>query len=125
MPTAIRIRRIYDLSVKEDGYRVLVDRLWPRGIKKEAGAFDEWAKDLAPSADLRKWFDHDPQHWPEFQKRYREELKANEAVKEFVKAHAGKKTITLLYAAKSEEYNHAIILQEYLRSGFKTADSHK
>jgi uncharacterized protein YeaO (DUF488 family) len=120
MATTIRIKRIYDLSSKEDGYRVLVDRLWPRGIKKEAGAFDEWAKDLAPSPDLRKWFDHDPQHWPEFQKRYRAELKANEAVKTFVKTHAGKKMITLLYAAKSEEYNHAIVLQEYLESGFKT-----
>ena len=121
MATAIRIKRIYDLSVKEDGYRVLVDRLWPRGIKKEAGAFDEWAKDLAPSPDLRKWFDHDPKHWTEFQKRYKAELKANEAVKTFIKAHADKKTITLLYAAKSEEYNHAIVLQDYLKAGFKTA----
>src|SRR5258705_13075116 len=121
MSATIRVGRIYDLSSKEDGYRVLVDRLWPRGIKKEAGAFDEWAKDLAPSPDLRKWFDHDPQHWSEFQKRYKEELKANEAVKAFVKAHAGKKTITLLYAAKSEEYNHAIVLQDYLKSRFKTA----
>jgi uncharacterized protein YeaO (DUF488 family) len=116
MATVIRIRRIYDLSVKEDGYRVLVDRLWPRGIKKEAGAFDEWAKDLAPSPDLRKWFDHDPKRWTEFQKRYKAELKANEAVKTFVKTHADKKTITLLYAAKSEEYNHAIVLQRYLKS---------
>lgn len=119
MSIRINIKRIYEPPSGEDGYRVLVDRLWPRGIKKELAAIDEWAKDLAPSPELRKWFDHDPQHWPTFQKHYKEELKTNEAVKTFVRTHAGKKVITLLYAAKSEEYNHALVLQDYLKARFK------
>lgn len=119
MSTTIVIKRVYEAPSGEDGYRVLVDRLWPRGLTKEAAAVDEWAKDLAPSAGLRKWYCHDPEQWPEFQKRYKEELKGNDAVAEFVKAHHAKRRITLLYASKSEEYNQAIVLQGYLAPKFK------
>ena len=76
MSTSIQIKRIYDPPAKSDGYRVLVDRLWPRGMKKEAADIDEWAKDLAPSTDLRKWFGHEPRLWSDFEKRYMAELKA-------------------------------------------------
>ena len=120
MAITIAIRRIYEAPSKEDGYRVLVDRLWPRGLTKEAAAIDEWAKDLSPSADLRKWYSHDPEQWPEFQRRYKQELKENAAVvAAFVKAQHSKKRITLLYASKSEEYNQAIVLQHYLAPLFK------
>ena len=118
MSTTINIKRIYEPPSKEDGYRVLVDRLWPRGMKKETAALDEWAKELSPSPDLRKWFCHDPKLWPTFQKHYKEELKTSEAVKTFIKTHAAKKVITLLYAARTEEYNHAIILRQHLESQF-------
>ena len=119
MSTSIQIKRIYDPPAKSDGYRVLVDRLWPRGMKKEAADIDEWAKDLAPSTDLRKWFGHEPRLWSDFERRYTDELKNNDAVKSFAKAHADEATITLLYAAKDEEHNHAIVLKKYLASKFK------
>ena len=119
MSISINIKRIYEPPSKSDGYRVLVDRLWPRGIKKEDADIDEWAKELAPSPDLRKWFGHDPQLWPDFKKRYMEELRANDAAKTFAKAHAEERTITLLYSAKSEEYNNAGVLQKYLTSRMK------
>lgn len=119
MSTSIQIKRIYDPPAKSDGYRVLVDRLWPRGMKKEAADIDEWAKDLAPSSDLRKWFGHEPRLWSDFEQRYNNELKVNEAVKTFAKAHAGEKSITLLYAAKDEEHNHAIVLKKYLATRLK------
>ena len=113
------IKRVYEPPSKEDGFRVLVDRLWPRGLKKETAAIDEWAKDLAPSNELRKWFDHDPERWAGFQQRYKEELKANPAVALFVKTHGSKHRITLLYGAKDEVYNQAVVLQEYLAPRFK------
>lgn len=110
----IRIKRAYDKPLKKDGYRVLVDRLWPRGVRKEEAAFDEWAADLAPSAALRNWWGHDPETWITFKKRYLTELKGNRAPVDFMCSHANKKVITLVYGAKNTECNHALVLQQYL-----------
>ena len=113
MPT-IQLKRAYDEPSRSDGYRVLVDRLWPRGIKKENLRLDAWAKTLAPSTQLRTWFAHDPAKWTEFGKRYRAELKAAGAaqtVRELLASAKGAKTITLLYGAKDREHNEAIVLR--------------
>jgi len=114
MKPIIKIKRVYDTPAKEDGYRVLVDRLWPRGMTKEDAAVKDWVKVLAPSRELREWFDHDPALWPEFQKKYKAELKQNEAVEPFREQHRETKVLTLVYAAKDEEHNHAVVLQAYL-----------
>ena len=112
---AVRIKRIYDEPDREDGERILVDRLWPRGVAKDDAAFSVWMKDVAPTADLRKWFDHKPERWTEFQRRYRAELKDNPAVEDLLKrAAAG--TVTLLYGARNREYNHAAVLADFLKS---------
>jgi uncharacterized protein YeaO (DUF488 family) len=116
MKTKLSIKRVYEETSKTDGYRVLVDRLWPRGLKKEDAAIDEWAKDLAPTQELRKWFGHDPEKWKAFQKKYKAELKKNEAVKAFITEHKSKKHITLLYGAKDEEHNQAIVLKDFLEA---------
>ena len=111
----IKIKRVYEPTDKNDGYRVLVDRLWPRGIKKEDAHIDLWLKEIAPSTVLRKWFNHEPEKWDAFRKKYYAELKGNIAVKEMkqvIKEHA---ITTLLYGSKNEDYNHAIALAEYLR----------
>lgn len=118
MKPVIKVKRIYETPAKGDGCRVLVDRLWPRGMKKEDAHIDEWAKDLSPSTELRKWYDHTPDLWSEFSRKYKAELNKNEAVPGFVEGHEDKKTITLLYGAKSEEYNHALVLQKYLEGLF-------
>lgn len=114
MTPTIKIKRAYDKPLKNDGFRVLVDRLWPRGIEKEAAMLHEWAKDLAPSVRLRKWFGHDPDLWIEFQKKYTAELKRNESVDAFIEEHQDKKVITLVYGARDTEHNHALVLQQYL-----------
>ena len=112
----IRIARIYEPRGKQDGWRVLVDRLWPRGLKKEAAQIDEWMKEIAPSDALRKWFAHKPERWPEFQRRYRAELaKKKELIgrlREFEREHG---TVTLLFGAKDEEHNQAVALRNVLR----------
>ena len=92
MHPTIHIKRIYAHPAKSDGIRILVDRLWPRGIKKEAAHLDEWAKDIAPSTELREWYGHDPDRWPEFQKKYKTELKHNEAVNTFIEKYQQEKT---------------------------------
>lgn len=113
MPT--HIKRIYEPISPEDGYRVLVDRLWPRGMKKGTALVDEWLKDVAPSSALRKWFNHEPEKWEAFVQRYSAELQATTAFKE-LKALIGKhKTVTLLYSAKDRQYNQAAALQELLQ----------
>jgi len=116
MKTQLNIKRVYEEASSKDGFRVLVDRLWPRGLKKEDAAIDEWAKDLAPTSELRKWFGHDPERWTDFQKKYKTELKKNEAVASFIADHKGKKHITLLYGAKDAEHNQAIVLKEFLEA---------
>ena len=118
MKPTIAIKRAYEEPLKKDGYRILIDKLWPRGIKKEDAALDEWAKDLAPSSALRKWFGHDPKHWSAFQKKYKAELDKNETIDEFVEQHSDKKKITLIYGAKDTEHNHALVLQEYLKKQY-------
>jgi uncharacterized protein YeaO (DUF488 family) len=112
----IIIRRIYDPGDKS-GYRVLVDRLWPRGISKVAAELDDWWKELAPSADLRKWFDHDEKKWTEFRREYRRELTGQKAaVLERLNKVPKKRTLVLLYGAKSEDINQAVVLKEYLEA---------
>lgn len=118
---AIRIKRAYDTPAKGDGTRVLVDRIWPRGVSKDSAAIDVWMKEVAPSTALRKWFGHDPARWDEFRTRYREELDQNEdAVAALVKL-AKKGRLTLVYAAKDEDHNNAIVLKEYVEEQGQSA----
>lgn len=109
----VSIKRVYDTPESEDGKRVLIDRLWPRGITKEEARIDLWLKDIAPSNELRKWFGHDPDKWPEFQKRYQKELKDNTPLTELKKL-CRKGKVTLLYAAKDKNHNNAVVLRNIL-----------
>lgn len=112
----ISLKRAYDDPSPSDGWRVLVDRLWPRGVKKADLALDDWLKDLAPSSDLRRWYNHESDKWQEFQKRYKLELDQNtDAVKECLKL-CRKGPVTLVYAAKSTDKNNAVVLKDYLQS---------
>ena len=113
----VRIKRIYEAPEASDGFRVLVDRLWPRGVSKEKAAFDLWLKGIAPSPELREWFAHDPAKFAEFKTRYEHELKSNPAVEELQKILHAHETATLLYAAHDPKVNHAKVLREYLKSG--------
>ncbi len=114
MPT-IRIKRVYHDVQPSDGFRILVDRLWPRGLSKSRAAIDFWVRDLAPSAELRLWFGHAPDRWAEFQKRYLDELAdRGEALAAFREAIAGQPTVTLVYAAHDEQHNNAIVLAHWL-----------
>ena len=110
----VRLKRVYEEPAKEDGTRILVDRLWPRGLTKEKAHVDLWLKDIAPSTQLRKWFAHDPAKWPEFKTRYRSELQHNKEQVELLKQALAKGPATLLYGAKDEEHNEAVVLQELL-----------
>ncbi len=111
----LRVRRIYDEASPRDGVRVLVDRIWPRGVSKRDAMIDQWMKDIAPSTELRKWFNHESARWPEFKRRYFRELKKEHSklVEELTRL-AKKKTVTLLYSAKDQEHNQAQALREYL-----------
>lgn len=111
----ITIKRVYDPPSSEDGVRILVDRLWPRGLRKDAAALDAWAKELAPSPPLRQWFDHRPERFAEFKRRYRDELKGNPLVLDQLR-QIGKAKATLLYAAKDPAINHAVVLADFLDS---------
>jgi uncharacterized protein YeaO (DUF488 family) len=111
---SIQIKRIYEDASEEDGYRALVDRLWPRGVSKEAAKLDEWNKEVSPSPELRKWFDHEPKKFKEFKKRYETELSDHEEVLDKLVKQAGDQKLTLLYGAKDEVHNHAIVLKEFL-----------
>ena len=111
----VKIKRIYDPPSPRDGKRVLVDRLWPRGIKKEEAHVDEWLKEIAPSNELRKWFSHDASKWEEFRKRYLRELRTRPEIVRKLKQEAKKNTITLLFAAKDVEHDNAVVLREVLR----------
>lgn len=112
----IKLKRAYEPPEKGDGLRVLVDRLWPRGVSKQSAHIDHWLKEIAPSDALRKWFSHDPSKWNEFRKRYVRELeKRPEAVAQ-LKQHVGKGVTTLVYSAKDEQHNNAVALKEYLES---------
>ncbi len=107
-------KRVYEQPDKEDGTRILVDRLWPRGLTKEKAAIDLWLKEIALTKELRKWFDHDADKWKEFQKRYRQELKQNKEQVSILTNHLKKGAVTLVYGAKDEEHNDAIVLMEWL-----------
>ncbi len=106
---AVRTKRIYDPPAPDDGLRVLVDRLWPRGVSKAEARLDLWQKDVAPSTELRKWFDHRPDRWAEFERRYRLELQDAPAMRDLV-ALAEKGPMTLLYGARDREHNEAVVL---------------
>ncbi|MDD3857828.1 MAG: DUF488 domain-containing protein [Methanoculleus sp.] len=110
----LRIKRIYAEPSADDGTRVLVDRLWPRGVSKEEAKIDRWEKDLAPTNELRKWFGHDPAKWEEFLRRYRAELEGKEELLARLRQEATDGTVTLLYAAKDEEQNNAVALKRYI-----------
>lgn len=113
----IHIKRIYEPPTASDGTRILVDRLWPRGVAREEARIDAWIKDVAPSDALRRWYAHDPEKWPEFRVRYIGELKHNPAVVELRDIAAKSKTLTLLFAAKDSLRNNATVLQEFLSGG--------
>lgn len=115
MPADIRVKRVYEPPQAADGARVLVDRLWPRGLRKEAAALTGWHKDVAPSLTLRRWFGHDPARWQAFRARYRAELDANAAALAPLRELARAGPLTLLYGARDGTHNHAIVLAEYLR----------
>lgn len=112
----LRLKRAYDAPEPADGYRILVDRLWPRGVARSAARIDLWLREIAPSTALRKRFRHDPSEWMEFRDRYFEELDENPAAVSTVRVHLREGTVTLVYAAKNREYNNAVALAEYLSS---------
>jgi uncharacterized protein YeaO (DUF488 family) len=110
----IRIKRIYEPASEADGFRLLIDRLWPRGISKEKAKIDLWLPNISPSAELRKWFNHEPEKWLEFQSRFLEELKEkNELIEEITTIINNNSTVTFLFAAKNEQHNNAVVLQQY------------
>lgn len=110
---AISLKRAYEPPAASDGTRILIDRLWPRGVTKAKAAIDLWLKDVAPSTELRKWFGHDPDKWPEFQRKYRAELKGNEALAELRKL-SRQGHVTLVYSARDELHNDAVVLKKLL-----------
>src|SRR3989304_9338873 len=110
----LKIKRVYDPVSTDDGKRILVDRLWPRGIKKEKARIDEWVKEIAPSNELRKWYSHDPEKWAEFKKRYKQEIAGETERLKKIKAEARKQTVTLLFSSKELERNNAVALKEML-----------
>lgn len=114
--TTFRIKRIYEELEPSDGYRVLVDRLWPRGISKEKAALDEWCKDIAPSNELREWFGHDPSKYAEFKERYLQELAQNSELPAIISSWRAHRQVTLLFGARDPEHNQAEVLLEYLQS---------
>ena len=111
----IKLKRAYEKPSRADGSRILVERLWPRGLTKERAAVDLWLKEVAPSPELRKWFGHDPAKWEQFQKRYWKELEEKEAAVQLLKQKGKQGTVTLVYAARDEEHNGALALKRFLK----------
>ena len=110
----LRLKRAYEPAGPDDGVRILVDRLWPRGVRKAQAALDEWMKDIAPSTELRQWFGHDPARWAEFQRRYSAELQQHSQELNHIRALAKAQTVTLVYSAHDDEHNDAIVLRDAL-----------
>ncbi len=110
----VRLKRAYEPASSSDGTRVLIDRLWPRGVKKADAKIDEWMKDIAPSAELRKWFGHDPARWPEFRERYAAEIKQHPEELQRLRALAREGTLTLVFSASDEEHNNAVVLRDMI-----------
>jgi uncharacterized protein YeaO (DUF488 family) len=111
---SIRLKRAYEEPSAEDGLRVLVERLWPRGLSKERAAIDLWAKDVAPSPELRRWYSHDVAKWEEFKKLYRAELRQNKDAIEELRQKCGRASVTFVYAARDPDHNSALLLKDYL-----------
>ena len=110
----IQLKRVYEKPSRQDGFRILVDRLWPRGLTKDRAAVDLWLKDVAPSTELRKWFGHDPEKWKEFQSRYRKELKEQKEALSLLKQKSQERTVTLVYGARDQEHNEALVLKRLI-----------
>ncbi|MEO8393281.1 MAG: DUF488 domain-containing protein [Chloroflexota bacterium] len=117
---AIQLKRAYETRSEGDGYRVLVDRLWPRGVSKQDAKIDLWLKEIAPSTDLRKWFDHDPGKWDEFKKRYARELDNRPEIVRQLSNLVEEQPVTLIYSAKNEQFNQAVALKQYLHTKHKS-----
>jgi uncharacterized protein YeaO (DUF488 family) len=112
----IKLKRVYEAPSPGDGFRVLVERLWPRGLTRERVSVDLWLKDVAPSPELRKWFAHDPARWEQFQEHYLQELRGKQDAMQLLRQKANEGTVTLVYAARDEEHNGALVLARFLRS---------
>jgi len=121
----VRLKRAYEPAAATDGSRVLIDRIWPRGVSREEAHLDEWVRELAPSGELRRWFSHDPDRFAEFRRRYRAELTAQEAKLRELRQRARQGTLTLVYAARDTEHNDAVVLAELLRRGPKPKRNEK
>jgi uncharacterized protein YeaO (DUF488 family) len=117
----VRLKRVYEPAYPNDGYRVLVDRLWPRGVRRERARLDDWTKDLAPSTELRTWFAHEPTRFEEFRRRYMEELRAHRRELGDLRRRARDGTLTLVYSATDSQHNDAVVLAEVLLRGLPTA----
>lgn len=113
----LRLKRVYDPPQKEDGIRILVDRIWPRGISRQVAAIDLWLKEIAPSTELRKWFGHDPEKWSEFQKRYHREIHSNTEALQSLLEQIRKGPVTLVYSARDERHNQGVALLKFLEEG--------
>jgi uncharacterized protein YeaO (DUF488 family) len=124
-PENVKLKRAYDPPASGDGKRVLIDRLWPRGLSKEKAALDQWIKDIAPSAELRKWFGHDPARWDEFRRRYAAEVHQHSDLLEKLRSLARTGTLTLVYSAHDEEHNNAMELRELILEANKRTHAHR
>jgi uncharacterized protein YeaO (DUF488 family) len=113
-PRNVKLKRAYETPASDDGTRILIDRLWPRGLKKADAAIDQWMKDIAPSTELRKWFGHDPERWPEFRRRYRSEIRDHPEQLDRLRTLAQHGRITLVFSAHDEAHNDAVVLREFL-----------
>ena len=117
MALDVRVKRAYDPAEDGDGYRILIDHVWPRGVSRERARLDDWARELAPSDELRKWFDHDPGRFAEFRARYRDELADQSQRLEELRRRARRGALTIVYAARDRQHNNAVVLSELLRDG--------
>jgi uncharacterized protein YeaO (DUF488 family) len=117
MPAGVQVKRVYEPAERGDGYRVLIDRVWPRGVSKERAQLDEWARELAPSAELRRWFGHEPARFAQFRRRYRRELEDQRERVEELRRRAQEEPVTILYGARDREHNDAVVLSELVREG--------
>ncbi len=113
----VKLKRAYAPAAETDGTRILVDRLWPRGVSRDDAALDRWLKEIAPSTELRRWFAHDPARWPEFHRRYTEELRQHVALLDEIRTMARQGTVTLVYGARDETHNDAVVLRDVLLRG--------
>jgi len=114
-PIDVRLKRAYEPPAKSDGHRYLVDRIWPRGVSRDEAELEDWLKEIAPSNELRKWFDHDPERWAEFRRRYMSELKQHRDELRELARQAADIRITLVYGARDQEHNQAIVIRQYLK----------